>query len=190
MLLETISRHDGEKQIKLVCIEDLKNKGKSLGQVHSVPALLILPEKNLLFGKHVFDYLLLPGRGKLVAGNTGNTNEQKKVEGDIAQTGQSASEPVNLEPSAFNMGRGYGDNYSMIDDEQCNSTGENFKLYMWTSLDNAPNDIMSENVVMNAESRAKKEIPDINEFKARRDFELNQKDLNTNNMPPTISGRT
>jgi len=66
MLIETIKNKDKEKTIKLVCVEVFKSNGKNVpSQIHSVPALITLPNKNILFGKDVFDYLLSPSKGKL-----------------------------------------------------------------------------------------------------------------------------
>ena len=167
--------------IKHICIEDLKQKGKSLGQVHSVPALLCLPERNYLFGKQVFDFLLLPGRGKLVVGKNPTKYVDEEVKNPVT---------TEVEPSAFNMGcGGYADSYSMIDDDKANEGGEDFKLYNWTSIESFNDDSCINISSMNEESRPKKELPDINEYKARRDYELNQKDVNTKSLPPSMSGR-
>ena len=59
MLLEHIKRYDKEKIIKLVSIDDLRNQNINIeSKIHSVPAFMILPSKEILFGKAVFDHLL------------------------------------------------------------------------------------------------------------------------------------
>ena len=66
MLLDNVSRYDKDKKIKLVPIDELKKQNINIEtKIHTVPAFMILPSKEILFGKDVFDYLLLPGRGIL-----------------------------------------------------------------------------------------------------------------------------
>ena len=58
VLLDTIKRHDTKKSIKLVIIDAIIDKIKH--KITAVPALMFLPSKEVIYGKAVFDYLLLP----------------------------------------------------------------------------------------------------------------------------------
>jgi len=64
MLMDTVARYDPEGLVlKSVCVDDVRVPAR----IHSVPALMVLPSKELVFGRAAMDYLLLPGRGKLVS---------------------------------------------------------------------------------------------------------------------------
>lgn len=186
MLLETIHRHDSQKRIKLVCVETVINSGKSLSKIHSVPALVLLPENRYLFGKQVFDYLLLPGTGKLLIQDPPTKTQSKNT----------PDKSSDSEPAAFNMNSyGLSDNFSSIDDDNYNEHGDANRLYNWTSINfQQENSVDSSDGVpsefqLNQESRSKKELPDISEFQARRAIELNQNDLNVSTLPQAVASR-
>jgi hypothetical protein len=180
MLLETIQRHDNDKKVKLVCIEAVFKTGRTLPQIHSVPALMLYPTKQLLFGKSVFDLLLLPGKGRLLVSGAGPKKQETQV-----------SNHTLSDPSAFSMSRSsLSDTYSCIDDESQNETGDVHRKYNWTSIsDTFTPPLDTTKFDMNQESRTKKELPDISEFQARRSMELSQQDINLASLPPAISGR-
>ena len=164
MLLEHIKRYDKEKVIKLVSIDDLRSRNINIeSKIHSVPAFMILPSKELLFGKSVFDYLLLPGRGilcstqstrldKVVSGENdmiplANTGNGTLGSGSIG-TGGSGTSGTNgtngtnggssdNEPIAFTLNTAsFSDNFSIIEDE----TKElNDKNYNWDFITNDNN---------------------------------------------------
>jgi hypothetical protein len=79
MLKETISTYDSNNElIKLVCIDVLRKKGQNIpSQIKSVPALFKIPNKEIIFGKDVFDYLLLPGSGILLKQKEKNEEKTK-----------------------------------------------------------------------------------------------------------------
>lgn len=158
MLLEHIKRYDKEKVIKLVSIDDLRNKNINIeSKIHSVPAFMILPSKELLFGKSVFDHLLLPGRGilcstqstrldKAVSGendmiplaNTGNgTVGAGSISGGSGSGGCGAGDSSDSEPMAFTLNTAsFSDNFSIIEDE---SKELNDKNYNWDFITNDNN---------------------------------------------------
>ena len=89
-LLDAIKRHDNNNLVKNVCIDTLRLQGYNFEyKIHSVPAMYFIETKEIIYGKAVFDYLLLPNRGKLLINNT-NTKDrdvnisknEKKVEGE------------------------------------------------------------------------------------------------------------
>jgi hypothetical protein len=149
MLLEHIKRYDKEKVIKLVSIDDLRNKNINIeSKIHSVPAFMILPSKELLFGKAVFDYLLLPGRGILCS--TQSTRLDKAISGEndmipLANTGNgtlgtgtgTGTASGDCEPLAFTLNTAsFSDNFSIIEDETKELSDKN---YNWDFITNDNN---------------------------------------------------
>ena len=189
MLLDTIKRHDSHGIVKLACIEVLKSKGQTIPkQIHSVPALLLMPSKEMLYGKTVFDYLLLPGSGKLLVSvsNAKNTpvsqSHPQKLESGNEDTG----------PLAYTMSSssGLSDAFAMIEDDVHPMSGLADRSYTWTSLnDSQPdNTTVFSNAPMQEETRSKKQLPDLDALRAQRDMELNQSDINTSQLiPPSFT---
>jgi len=145
MLLEHLKRYDKEKIIKLVSIDELRSKNINIeSKIHSVPAFMILPSKEILFGKAVFDHLLLPGRGILCS--TQSTRLDKSASGTgtggdndvlmpLANTGSGVG--GEDEPLAFTLNTAsFSDNFSIIE----NDTQElNDKNYNWDFITNDSN---------------------------------------------------
>ena len=168
ILLETIKKHDSKKTIKLVCIDSkiniLKNK------ITNVPALMFLPSKEIIYGKAVFDYLLLPNRGYLFT----NSNTREK---NITTDNSSINAPVPLntenksdEPSAFSLGSVLTDNFSNINDDNINSMNINSdKIYRWDLVEtNANDNLENEYNAMIAKSDSRK-LPSLEELTKERD---------------------
>lgn len=182
MLLETIRRNDKSGQVKLVCIEVLRAKGQTI-PVESVPTLITLPERYTLTGKAVFDYLLLPGKGKLL------TPVNKPNEA-IDET--SAGPPLeSTDPIAFSIGSisGFGDNFTDIN-HQGNTidVGNTDRLYNWTLIADQEKAPMAIGNFAPEETRTKKPSIDLETFKMHRDMDLQQNDLNTTLViPPSFT---
>jgi len=149
MLLEHIKRYDKEKVIKLVSIDDLRSQNINIeSKIHSVPAFMILPSKELLFGKAVFDHLLLPGRGILcssqntrmdktgILGASGPGGTIGTADNDVIPLNNTSSENES-EPLAFTLNTAsFSDRFSIIEDE----TKElNDKNYNWDFITNDNN---------------------------------------------------
>ncbi len=173
MLLDTIKRHDPQGTIKVVSIDRLRAEGKQVpAQIHSVPALMILPSREMMFGKKVFDYLLLPGSGKLLAPaptppNSGSTD---------------ASEPD--QPSAFALGAGT-DAFSMIDSEDAFSD----RAYSWTPIQEN-HETGVDPLLLQEESRTKKSLPDMDAIMQQRELDLRGEiNLNVKQLSPPTSTR-
>jgi hypothetical protein len=183
MLLETIKRHNAEEFIKCISIDVLRAVGKNLPQIHSVPALLILPQNEIIFGKSVFDYLLLPKTGKLF-NPPEKTNSQKPPE---------RAATVSSEPKSFSImssSSGFSDNFAMIDENpEINNFGLDDRVYGWATIDNSDiNNIPIKNEITATETRSKRESVNLDEYRARRALELDQNHLNTTQLlPPTTS---
>lgn len=184
MLLDTIHRRDVDRQIKLVSIEALKARGTTLPpQIAAVPTLVLLPSKQTLVGKEVFDYLLLPGRGCLLNEQAGAPNEPGQAPDMLANSstgpGGSASEPA-----AHILGGGImSDAFSAIDSSDT-GVGIGDRPYTWSTLqdgpvDDAPSAAQSTAAQPTApsepfqmETRTKKELPDMDAIRTQREMEL------------------
>jgi len=158
MLLEHIKRYDKEKVIKLVSIDDLRSKNINIEtKIHSVPAFMILPSKELIFGKAVFDHLLLPGRGILcgsqntrmektgsVSSGSGSSGGSGAGENDViplAKTSEGENEPL-----AFTLNSAsFSDNFSIIEDETKELNDKNYKWDFITNDNNLSDGIQNIN---------------------------------------------
>ena len=183
MLLEHIKRYDKDKIIKLVSIDDLRIKNiKIETKIHSVPAFMILPSKELLFGKAVFDHLLLPGRGILtttqntrmdktgMSGATGGNSSETAENNIIPLTNTSENDDG---PLAFTLNAtSFSDNFSIIEDE----TKElNDKNYRWDFITNDNNisdgvkNINSDDIATSTNIKNEKKNQSIEELQKLRD---------------------
>ena len=142
-------------------------------QIHSVPALLLFPAKNIIYGKQVFDHLLLPGKGILTTGITKDTAQ--------SQGGSPHKEPSDPQAFSLLISNATGDNFSFIEDS--NSFADTNRNYVWTSIND--DDIVAKNSydtnahTTQESTRVKKETLDLDEYKARRADDMNIV-LNTN----------
>jgi hypothetical protein len=140
ILLDTIKKHDTKKTIKLVCVDT--KIGFVKHKITNVPALMFLPTKEIIYGKAVFDYLLLPNRGYLF---TSNSTREKPQNTNNENSSINSPIPLNTEekpdePSAFSLGSILTDHFSNITDDNINSMSiNNDKLYKWDFIDGSPN---------------------------------------------------
>lgn len=130
VLLDTIKRHDKNNMIKTVSIDLLRSLNKPIDPaIHSVPALLLLNTKEYMFGKSVFDYLLLPNRGVLFSGQVTSRDKGNKdtTISDTTTLTQHADKTPD-EPQAFTLGAISAEQFSSIDDI---NNGIEDKNYSW-----------------------------------------------------------
>lgn len=189
MLLETISRNDKQGQVKLVCVEVLRSKGQHI-PVSSVPTLITLPERHVLTGKSVFDYLLLPGKGKLLI----PVNKQAESASTSASAPASRAPEQNnqdiggADPMAFSIngiGKGLGDKFTDINHEGSTiDIGNPDRAYQWTLIADQEKTPMSIGNFSPEDTRPKKPQIDLETFKMQRDLDLQQSDLNTTMLVP------
>jgi len=184
ILLETIQKHDKNKMVKFVCVDTLRSMQKPLDpKIHSVPALLLLNTKEYLFGKAVFDYLLLPNRGVLFSSNS--TRNEKRITRD-ADTGVDGlqvpptAQVIPDEPMAFTLGAISAEHFSNIDD----SDGTvNDKNYNWDMIDNngTSGTIMHSTIGITGssgvttssdESEGRKKLPTMEEIMKQRSMDI------------------
>jgi hypothetical protein len=163
VLLDTIKRHDSKKTIKLVCVDTKINIIKDT--IKNVPALMFLPTKEIIYGKAVFDYLLLPNRGYLFTSKSGRNNKEEV---------SSLSSPVPInekkiddEHEAFSLGSIYADNFSSIDENNV----INNKVYKWDYIDNDNRNINIEREFKekSSENNSNKKLPSIEELTRERE---------------------
>ena len=75
MLIDNVKRLDANGAIKLYNIDIYSRPA----QIRSVPALMLLPGREIIYGKNVFDHLLLPSRGILVTGGSSSNSNAAPV---------------------------------------------------------------------------------------------------------------
>jgi hypothetical protein len=147
MLLETIQRADSAgKIVKLISIEALRAAGKLIPPaVHSVPAMMLMPSKRWLYGKMVFDHLLMPGRGALVGGASGGGADMGAPGGESAAGARespaaAAGAPAGAltgEPASFGFGNGLSEAFAPIENMQsavAMDIGMDDRSYIWSSV--------------------------------------------------------
>jgi len=175
MLLEHIKRYDKEKIIKLVSIDDLRNQNYNIeSKIHSVPAFMILPSKELLFGKAVFDHLLLPGRG-ILCGSQNTRMDKTGIGGSSTTTGGTVDNDViplvntntNSDteegPLAFTLNTAsFSDKFSIIEDETMVLNDKNYNWDLVTNDNNISDGIPNMN--NNDDSKNNKNIQSMEEL--------------------------
>jgi hypothetical protein len=173
VLLDTIKRHDTKKTIKLVVIDTIVNKISH--KITAVPALMFMPSKEIIYGKAVFDYLLLPNRGYLFSNNsTRDKQEQSSITSPIPLNKQDVPD----EPMAFTLGSISSDNFSDITDDNINSMNINEdKLYKWgiinetsdNNTNNTNNNINANNNTKFENEKSSKQLPSLDELQKLRE---------------------
>jgi hypothetical protein len=157
--------------IKTVSIDLLRTLKKPIDpKIHSVPALLLVKNKEYLFGKAVFDYLLLPNRGVLF---TAQTSRDTKTSKDVSESninGVSNNTEEIGEPRAFTLGAISAEQFSSIDDDVNGVIND--KNYNWDMIDNnnsISTDIdISKPSMSDYESKGKGKIPSVEEIMKQR----------------------
>lgn len=170
VLLDTIKRHDTKKTIKLVCVDTIINLIKT--KIKSVPALMFLPTKETIYGKAVFDYLLLPNRGYLFTSN--NTREKSSNENQNSSINSPV--PLNIkneidEPLGFTLGTVLNDKFSNINDNDINSINlDNNKNYVWDLInENEKQQIPIDKIANDYKTKTDKTLPSLEELTRERD---------------------
>jgi hypothetical protein len=154
MLIETLKTLDKQKQVKLISVDYLKSNQIIFDvRITHVPAML-LPEFNkIIFGKEVFDHLLLPGKGVLLKPTT--TNLQSAVD---------LSEPSGLDSFI-------SQSYENIDDNDTYLTGP---VTIWENLDEKTNVIQPDiKPIGNTDTeKSHKQLPSLAEIQKMRESAL------------------
>jgi len=168
ILIDTIKKHDTKKTIKLVCVD--KMVGDIKHKITNVPALMFLPSKEVIYGKAVFDYLLLPNRGYLFTNN--NTREKSS---NNENSSMNAPVPLNKEdnpdePSAFSLGSILTDNFSSINDDDINSPVINKdKVYRWDFVNSTQTPLEPEMKEQSTRGGENRKLPSLEELTKERE---------------------
>jgi hypothetical protein len=147
----------------------------------------------------VFDYLLLPGTGKLltpinqaaVDASGGGSGGGGDGNGNAANNGVSNEPPsIGADPSALSVG-GFSDSFTDINHEGSSSivdTANPDRTYQWTLIADQEQIPMSIANISPEETRTKKHTIDLDAYKMQRDMDLQQSDLNTTLfVPPSFT---
>lgn len=161
MLLETIKRYDSRGHVRLVCLDELRAAGRPLPpQLHTVPCLYVREEKRYLYGKGVFDFLLLPASGKLVAANP-----------SVPSAASAVSPPPPDEPAAFSLGSAtLEDAFSHVETDPQDVRPD--RAFPWASIEDMASPPVQEVPSVSAETRTKKTLPDIESIRNLRETQL------------------
>lgn len=131
VLLDTIKRFDKDNAIKLISVDTLRSLRKPIDhKIHSVPALYLVDKKKYLFGKEVFDFLILKNKFSF---SGENTRDNKKMK-DINHNTSGSTENNPTQPQAFALGAITAECFSSIDD--ANNGIVNDKNYNWDFISN------------------------------------------------------
>ena len=190
MLLDTIKRSNKADLFKLVCIEMLRSRGQQV-PVTNVPTLVTLPDKHMYTGKAVFDYLLLPGSGKLLTAmnNAASTSQGQSGAGSGPSPNSSVgTNQLGDDPIAFSMtGASFADTYTDVNHVGStieSNAGETNYVTPWTTLTAQDVEPLSASQFTPEETRNKKESIDLDAFKMKRDMDLQA----GNALPPPVVG--
>jgi hypothetical protein len=155
MLLETLKSLDKNKQIKLVSMDYIKNNNLRFDQrITHVPALLIKETDRIIFGKELFDYLLLPGKGVLLIAKPTITNNN-----------ENSDEPSGLDSYI-------SQSYENIDEKDNYLTGP---VTVWENLENENKKEIINNekpIGNNDTEKTHKELPSLSEIQKMRELDL------------------
>jgi len=176
MLIDNIKRYDVDKKIKLVSIDELLAKNINIeNKIHSVPAFMILPSKELLFGKEVFDHLLLPGRGLLYQEQ--NTRLENKPTLNVEKENNNTNTTIPIpsteegEPMPFTLKSfNFSDNFSAIEDCETELKDKNYNWDFISNDKNITDGIKNTSVPSNTSFDEKKDkLPSLEELQKIRD---------------------
>ena len=154
MLIETLKTLDKQKQVKLVSVDYLKSNQIIFdARITHVPAMLLPDFNKIIFGKEVFDHLLLPGKGVLL--KTSNTTTQSTVD---------SSEPSGLDSYI-------SQSYENIDENDSYLTGP---VTIWENLDEKTNVIQPDvKPIGNTDTeKSHKQLPSLAEIQKMRESAL------------------
>lgn len=137
VLLDTIKRFDKTNIIKLVSVDTLRSLQKPIDHmIKCVPALYLLESKKFLFGKEVFDYLILKNKLSFAGETTRDNKKNKDLPNGPNGTAGSGQQTDTQEPGlpqAFALGAISAEYFSSIDDA---TSMINDKNYKWDLIDN------------------------------------------------------
>ena len=133
----------------------IKNNNLRFDQrITHVPALLIKETDRIIFGKELFDYLLLPGKGVLLIAKPTTTNKN-----------ENSDEPSGLDSYI-------SQSYENIDEKDNYLTGP---VTVWENLENENKKEIINNekpIGNNDTEKTHKELPSLSEIQKMRELDL------------------
>jgi hypothetical protein len=130
VLLDTIKRFDKTNIIKMISVDTLRSLQMPIDhKIKCVPALYIMESKKFLFGKEVFDHLILKNKLSF-AGETTRDHKKNKDSLNINNANNNVEQP-----QAFALGAISAEYFSSIDDANSMISDKNYK---WDLLSNLP----------------------------------------------------
>jgi len=201
MLLESEKRYDGKGLVRLYNL-DVHPRPP---QITSVPSMLLMPSKQLLIGKAVFDYLLLPSRGVLVSGTApaapggggggvGVAQAQAASQQPIEPIGFQLDAAMTTQAFSFVPTREQPHEDAMVNDralgwgafdsgafDGSSSGGGGFEQYSNTPVRNEatrPAGATTLPFSVNADTREQKSLPDMDSIRMAREKDLRDMGIN------------
>lgn len=176
VLIDTIKKHDSNGMIKMVSIDTLRSLQKPIDpKIESVPALLKNVEtREYIFGKAVFDFLLLPNRGILFTNSTTRNDKSSKDAKDVSSLNMMTKNEIvaNTEPVAFTLGNILSENFSPIDDKNIGLMND--RNYNWDIIDDGVGVDKNETKEIKSDSsiNENKKLPSMEEILKKREIDL------------------
>ena len=165
--MHVIKRVGKRELVKLVNIDSIINKINH--KIKGVPALMFIPSKEIIYGKAVFDYLLLPNRGYLFTSNSTREKTEINSSSNISPISINTVNKID-EPSAFTLGSISADNYSDITDDNINSMNINAdKLYKWGVIEDDKNESPKIEMSKLESEKTQRKLPSIDELQKQRE---------------------
>lgn len=160
MLKETLKTHDPDKKVKMVSVDYMRQQNMILdNRINQVPAMLFKENNKIIFGKEVFDHLLLPGHGVLLSSTrTSSTNNNVSVD-------QNIDEPSGT----FSF---ISQSYETLQDNDDSIMGP---VTVWEELDgeNNQNNIIDQKPISNDDTdKSHKSLPSLAEIQKNRELDL------------------
>ena len=201
MLLESVKRYDGKGLVRLYNLDVHPRPA----QITSVPSMLLMPSKQLLLGKAVFDYLLLPSRGVLVSGTApaapggggggvGVAQAQAAPQQPIEPIGFQLDAAMTTQAFSFVPTREQPHEDAMVNDralgwgafdsgafDGSSSGGGGFEQYSNTPVRNEatrPAGATPLPFSVNADTREQKSLPDMDSIRMAREKDLRDMGIN------------
>jgi hypothetical protein len=176
MLLSSVKRYDPEQErVRLVNIDHIRVPPA----VHTVPALMLLPSKQLLFGRAAMDYLLLPNRGALVGGTVQTDVVLRPTNSPLQPGPQGGTGPGPMAFEAFGATSMYETLDSSVPEmgpwETIGNLSGRPPGIQQPTMDPHPssgNPRLPPSMGVGEETRSSKALPDIKALQAQRDAEF------------------
>ena len=219
--MDSIKRSPTPEILKCLCLETMRAQGVAVPpSIQAVPALVVSAPnepRQLLFGKSVFDYLLIPNKGLLTggappsvsSGASGNGTEASVNAGDPEAFHFSTSGRLgNSHAFVFLEGEAYSDEkidttrqyqWGVLDDEEKNGGGGQTPPLMNNAPPPGAHGVVSGHQGLGANgftdtsvlenTRNDKSLPDLDKLRVARERDIQSLGGNSMAMPPPVPSR-